>query len=80
MIDCKLLGQIAKFPIEANMGCLRAARLVCRARLFAGGGDGRANLLHRGEKSNKCDQCDYSYPKEKPFEETFENAQWRKII
>ena len=28
------------------------------------------------EKSNKCDQCDYTHPL---GQEPFENAQWRKV-
>ena len=38
----------------------------------------RAHLkTHGGEKSNKCHQCNYGLGRR--FEDTFENAQWRKV-
>ena len=33
--------------------------------------------MHSREKSNKCNQCDYASGRQ--FEDTFENAQWRKV-
>ena len=31
------------------------------------------------EKSKKCNQCDYTTSWAASFEDTFENAQWRKV-
>ena len=36
---------------------------------------------HTGEKSNKCNECDLAnmLSLRQAFEETFENAEWRKV-
>ena len=57
------MGQIDKFPIEANMG-LFGLPAVCLPVV------GTRELIY-WEKSNKCDQCDFSSPRA--------NAQWRKV-
>ena len=62
------LGQIDKFPIEANMG-LFGLPAVCLPVV------GTRELIY-WEKSNKCDQCDYTHLL---GQEPFENAQWRKV-
>ena len=62
------MGQIDKFPIEANMG-LFGLPAVCLPVV------GTRELIY-WEKSNKCDQCDYTHLLgQKPFENAVEKSQ-----